>query len=134
MKEAGFAAQAVRGYLNGDHRDESNPFAAYQLYCEKGADVLEDLLDAFWEHPLSFATLAYARYLPEVVDIFAGRVYERQPNAGLTAYRKLLHRERLYDNDDTYSIPIGSRYHPERAPLWEVREDFESTESWMGSR
>ncbi len=30
----------------------------------------------------------------------------------------MLKRTREYDKDD-YSVPIGSRYHPERAAIWE---------------
>ena len=29
-------------------------------------------------------------------------------------------RERKYDAGEETSIPIGSRYHPERASIWEV--------------
>ncbi len=44
--------------------------------------------------------------------------------------RKLLKRTREYDADD-YSIPIGSRYHPERAPLWEPDSPVPGTEDWI---
>jgi hypothetical protein len=31
-----------------------------------------------------------------------------------------------------FSVPIGSRYHPERAPLWNSQlSDIESTERWL---
>ena len=40
-----------------------------------------------------------------------------QPSEAVTAFRKLLKRERTYDSD-IYSMPIGSRYHAERAPIW----------------
>jgi hypothetical protein len=38
------------------------------------------------------------------------------------------------ESEDEYSIPIGSGYHPERAPIWESDSDVESTEEWMGPR
>jgi hypothetical protein len=46
-----------------------------------GIDVLEDVLDSFWEHPLSFAHCVYSRYTEYMTDMFAGRIYghERQP-------------------------------------------------------
>jgi hypothetical protein len=51
------------------------------------------------------------------------------------AIRKLLsregQREMSYESDDLYSIPLGSRYHPERAPLWEADSPIETSESWM---
>jgi 2-polyprenyl-6-methoxyphenol hydroxylase-like FAD-dependent oxidoreductase len=131
LKEATLAASAVKAYLDGASRDQGNPFADYQLYCEKGIDVFEDIIDTFWEQPLAFAFFVHQRYTDTLIDVFAGRVYERQPSAGTTAVRKLLKRERRYDNEDIYSIPIGSRFHPERAPIWEAESAFECTEKWM---
>jgi hypothetical protein len=40
----------------------------------------------------------------------------------------MLKRERDYDHSDDYSIPIGSRYHPERAALWEPNSPVSGTE------
>ncbi len=126
LREAEVAAPAVREYLEGARRDEVNPFAGHQLWCEKGIDVLEDVLDSFWEHPLAFAYCVHSRYREHMVDIFAGRVYEeeRQPSPAVDSIRQLLdrsgERERSYEVEDLYSIPIGSRYHPERAPIWEL--------------
>lgn len=133
LKEAQFAAPAVRAYLEGEGRDATNPFAAYQVHCEKGIDVLEDVLDGFWENPLTFAFIVYHRYRELMIDVFAGRIYDHQPSEAVTSFRRILGRERTYDADD-YSIPIGSRYHPERAPLWEPNSVVESTEEWMGPR
>ena len=133
LKEATLAASAVKAYLDGAARDQGNPFADYQLYCEKGIDVFEDIIDTFWEQPLAFAFFVHQRYTDTLIDVFAGRVHERQPSAGTTAVRKLLKRERRYDNEDTYSIPIGSRFHPERAPIWEAKSVLECTEKWMAA-
>jgi 1H-pyrrole-2-carbonyl-[peptidyl-carrier protein] brominase len=118
MKEAQLASRAVREYLNGKNRDAENPFAAHQVYVEKGIDVLEDALDAFWEHPLAFARIVYDIHPEHMIDVFAGRIYEGQPSPAAKAFHKLLRRERQYDSEDVYSVPIGSRYHPERAPIW----------------
>jgi 1H-pyrrole-2-carbonyl-[peptidyl-carrier protein] brominase len=133
LKEAQFAAPAVLAYLEGEGRDATNPFADYQVHCEKGIDVLEDVLDGFWENPLTFAFLVYHRYRELMIDVFAGRIYDNQPSEAVSSFRKILGRERTYDADD-YSIPIGSRYHPERAPLWEPNAIVDSTEEWMGPR
>src|SRR6266851_410524 len=140
MREGHFVAPIIRAYLEGANRDKPNPFADHQLFCEQGIDVLEDVLDSFWEHPLSFAHCVYSRYTEYMTDMFAGRIYghERQPTPALLSFRKLLNREgereRSYESTDLYSIPIGSRYHPERAAIWEVNSPVETTEKWMGPR
>lgn len=133
MKEAEFASKAVHDYLAGKHRDALNPFAAYQQYVEQGIDVLEDVLDAFWENPLAFALLVHSRHTADMIDVFAGRIYDDQPSKGVLAFRELLARDRVYEEaDDSYSVPIGSRYHPERAPIWNADEsDVEATEAWI---
>lgn len=124
MKEAQYAAPLIKAYLEGAGRDDPNPFADYQLQIEKGIDILEDMMDTFWERPLAFATFMHVRHFELMIDIFAGRLYERQPSLALLSMRKLLERERVYNGNDEYSIPIGSRYHPERAPLWEAEPEL----------
>jgi 1H-pyrrole-2-carbonyl-[peptidyl-carrier protein] brominase len=131
LKEASLVAPVVKDFLNGAGRDERNPFADYQLYCEKGLDVFEDVIDTFWEKPLAFAFCVHHRYTDDLIDVLAGRVHERQPSEAVVAVRKLLQRERPYDSEEIYSVPIGSRFHPERAPIWEAEPDFECTEEWM---
>jgi FADH2-dependent halogenase len=138
MREAQIAAPRIKAYLGGANRDRPNPFDGYQLDCETAIDVLEDCLDAFWEQPIAFALVVYSRHTEDMTDMFAGRIYEHQPSPALHAFRKLLkregQREESYENADIYSMPIGSRYHPERAPIWGVTAPVESTESWMGPR
>jgi flavin-dependent dehydrogenase len=136
MREAQFAAPLVKEYLAGARRDAANPFAEYQLACEKGIDILEDALDSFWEKPLAFALCVYHWHVEHMTDMFAGRIYERQPSPPLLDFRQMLgrERERSYESEDDYSIPIGSRYHAERAPIWEVGSAVDSTETWMGPR
>ena len=140
LREAQFAAPIIRAYLNGERRDDPNPFAEHQLFCEKGIDVLEDVLDSFWEHPLAFAWSVHAKHTEDMTDMFAGRMYatEHQPSAALRSFRQLIgrtdERERSYLSDDRYSIPIGSRYHPERAAIWNVNSPVQTTEAWLGPR
>ena len=133
MREAEFAAPLVRKYLEGEGRDKSNPFAEHQVFCEKGIDNLEDMVDLFWEQPFAFATFLYHRYRDELIDAFAGRVYEteRQPSQAILNCRKLLKRTREYEHEDDYSMPIGSRFHPERAALWQPDSPVSTTEEWM---
>ncbi len=115
LKEAQAAAEAVKDYLNGKGRDDDRPFVAYEIERERGIDVVEDMMDAFWEYPFYFAKIVHDNR-DEMVDIFAGRLWERQPNTALTKLRGLLKRERIYDGK--LIEPVGSRYHPERAEIW----------------
>jgi|KBSMisStandDraft_5_1062788.scaffolds.fasta_scaffold276366_1 FADH2-dependent halogenase len=132
MREAEFAAPIVRQYLEGKLDHKENPFAEHQMACEKGIDNLEDMIDLFWEQPFAFATFVHSRYVEQMTDAFAGRIYEseHQPSPSILSFRKLLKRTREYDADD-YSIPIGSRYHPERAPLWAPDSPVPGTEEWI---
>ena len=136
MREGEFAAPLVRAYLEGNGRDKANPFAEHQASCEKGIDNLEDMIDLFWEQPFAFATFVHHRYSAELTDAFAGRIYEteHQPSPAILTFRKLLKRTRDYGQADDYSIPIGSRFHPERAALWEPNSPVATTEEWMGAR
>jgi hypothetical protein len=92
------------------------------------------MVDMFWEQPFAFATFVHERNRDQLTDAFAGRIYETeyQPSAAILLFRKLLKRERDYDHPDDYSIPIGSRYHPERAALWEPDSPVSTTENWLG--
>ncbi|MGH8094123.1 MAG: NAD(P)/FAD-dependent oxidoreductase [Chthoniobacterales bacterium] len=133
LREAEFAVPHVVSYLKGERRDEANPFDAYQRFIEKGTDNLEDMIDLFWEQPFAFSAFVHWRYREELTDAFAGRIYEteHQPSQAILQFRKLLKRERDYDHPDDYSIPIGSRYHPERAALWEPEGPVGTTEEWI---
>lgn len=136
MKEAGLAADEVVGWLDGKGRDSDNPFQSYMLHTERAIDMLEDMIDTFWENPLAFAVFAHDRFRQQVLDMFAGRIYDGMPvvdrDVALNAFRKLLKRERVYDDEGMYSVPIGSRFHAERAPLWNSELDsVETTERWL---
>jgi flavin-dependent dehydrogenase len=136
MREAEFAAPIVREYLEGKRRNVENPFSDHQVFCEQAIDNLEDMIDVFWEQPFAFATFVYHRHPDQMTDAFAGRIYptERQPSQSVAAFRKMLKRTRDYGNGDDYSMPIGSRFHPERAAIWEPNSPVETTEEWMGAR
>jgi hypothetical protein len=105
--EAKAATDAVKDYLNGEGRDDGRPFAAYELERERGIDVVEDTMDAFWEYPFYFAKIVHD-YRDEMMDIFAARLWERQPNAALIKLRGLLKRERVYDGKLTSSRASGN--------------------------
>jgi flavin-dependent dehydrogenase len=140
LLEAQKVAPVVKQYLEGKNRDAENPFADYEMFCEMGIDILEDMIDCFWEYPLAFAMFVYLRHKEAMLDMFAGRVYEDQPtNAiAMTDFRKMLGRtgmrEESYRQNGFYSVPIGSRFHPERASIWEPNSPVDTTEAWLGPR
>jgi 1H-pyrrole-2-carbonyl-[peptidyl-carrier protein] brominase len=72
LREAEFAVPHVLAYLEGKGRDLTNPFAEHMLFCEKGTDNLEDMVDLFWEQPFAFASFVHFRYREQMVDAFAG--------------------------------------------------------------
>ena len=121
------------GISRGQRTRLANPFAEHMLFCEKGTDNLEDMVDLFWEQPFAFAGFVHLRYREQMIDAFAGRVYEteHQPSPAILAFRKMLKRTRDYDHEDDYSVPIGSRFHPERAAIWEPNSPLSTTEEWM---
>jgi len=133
MREAQFAAPLIKKQLAERPENGGNPFAEYEKFCEQGIDVVEDMVDAFWEFPWGFAKLVHYDYRDLMTDIFAARLYEHQPSDAMFALRKALKRERAYDND-LFSVPVGSRFHPERAAIWEPNSPIQSTEEWLGPR
>jgi len=137
IREAHMVIDPILDWLDGKGRDSQVPFHDYMVTVEKGIDVLEDVLDTFWENPLAFTYLVHNKYRSPLTDVFAGRIYDdmmQDPifDTALGDFRRLLKRERTYDDEGLYSVPIGSRFHPERARLWNsTLSDFESTEAWL---
>jgi flavin-dependent dehydrogenase len=74
-KEAEFAAVAVKDYLDGITADWDRPFLQYQTYADRGQDIIQTMLDCFWEYPLPFQRFAHMTHQEEIVDMFAGRIY-----------------------------------------------------------
>lgn len=95
-KEAQLAAPAIRAYLEGAHRDAPDPFADHARRCEEGLDVVQDLIDVFWEHPRAFAfAVHHHRYRGDFIDMLAGRIHDlTAPPRGLEAMRTVLDQER----------------------------------------
>lgn len=74
-KEAEYSADAISHYLAGGGRDAENPFAAYQRYADRAQDIIQTMLDCFWEFPLNFQRFAHWTHQEEIIDLFAGRIY-----------------------------------------------------------
>ena len=132
MKEAMLIAPLVRDYLDGKRRDAKSPFEDHMLRVERGLDMLEDLIDTFWENPLVFSMFIHMSHREDIIDVLSGRVLDVDANPGVVACRDLLDRKRSYVPGSNYSMPIGSRYRPERAAIWNTGPgDVETTLAWM---
>ncbi|MEK7727957.1 MAG: tryptophan 7-halogenase [candidate division KSB1 bacterium] len=92
MKEAEMATATIAEYLAGKNRDAANPFAAYERIANQGQDVVQDLVDCFWDFPLAFLMFAHQRYTKDIIDCFAGRIYGdyAQNLPGVKGMRSLL--------------------------------------------
>lgn len=91
MKEATEAVPAVLAWLGNDRRDEAaNPFADHTRRLEGGLNLVQDLIDGFWENPLGFAHLLHkGGYQDDITDLFAGRIYQDVPSPGVHQLRLL---------------------------------------------
>lgn len=90
ITEGLLAADAIEAYLvDGKGRGEDNPFAELESYCELGQNSIEDLVDCFWGNPFAFTFFVHKRYREDIIDLFAGRVYQENPSAGLQALRTM---------------------------------------------
>ncbi|MCO5205787.1 MAG: tryptophan 7-halogenase [Anaerolineae bacterium] len=85
IAEAKKAANAIAAYLSEDNQGDVASLLAYQEDAESGQDVIQALIDAFWNHPFAFAFFAHSRYVEDFVDMFAGRIYMDEPSRGLQA-------------------------------------------------
>jgi flavin-dependent dehydrogenase len=89
MKEAEHAASAIMSFFAAPKAEQPNPFSDYQRLCDRGQDSVQELIDAFWQHPYAFKLLAHHRYPEDIIHMFAGRVYEETPLPGLVAMRAI---------------------------------------------
>jgi hypothetical protein len=70
------APSAIRDYFDGKASGPVNPFANYEQQAERGKQVIQDMIDCFWEYPLIFQRMADQTHCDEIIDCFAGRLYQ----------------------------------------------------------
>jgi FADH2-dependent halogenase len=73
-------------------RDGGGPeaLAEYQRRAEDAQNIVQDLVDAFWNEPLAFGYLITRKHRDDLIDIFAGRIYDvTEPSPGLQALRRI---------------------------------------------
>jgi flavin-dependent dehydrogenase len=89
--EAEYACKAIVACAATQDRSEwDSQHRHYMKVTSEAQDVVEDMLSYFWVHPWGFANIAHQRHAEEFIDIFAGRVYEIEPGAGLKKMRAAL--------------------------------------------
>lgn len=93
--EAHFAAQRIIDHFEKGCPPGADPFGGYEDHVEAGQDVIQTLLDAFWLEPFGFAYAAHKVYRDEIIDFFAGRIYDvANDSPGLAAVRRLADKGR----------------------------------------
>lgn len=96
MAEARFAAEAIVQFLEGGSRDSENPFAEYERRVEGGQQIVQDLIDCFWETPLVFQRMVHETHVEDITDCFAGRIYhdDGYTPPAIAAMRRVLAKRR----------------------------------------
>jgi 2-polyprenyl-6-methoxyphenol hydroxylase-like FAD-dependent oxidoreductase len=102
-QEAKLAADAIRKVLESSIERSADPFADYEATCDFGQQVIQDVIDFFWEYPLAFQMMAHKSHKGEITDCFAGRVYPaHQPSEAVQTMRRMLQRVRTLSYE-----PVG---------------------------
>ena len=78
LQEAEMAAAAIKRSLDQPSSNGDNPFAEYEQRLERGQQIVEDLITCFWEYPLAFQRMVRHTHTADIIDIFAGRIYDEE--------------------------------------------------------
>ena len=93
IHEGHFAAKSIETYLSGHCPQQTDPFTQYQALAESGQNVIQDLIDCFWEYPLPFLIISQYQYREDVTKLFGGHIYAEDVDqwGGVRAMRELLY-------------------------------------------
>lgn len=76
VNEGRLAGDEIAAFLRGERNATRNPFEEYQRKTGQAQDIIQDLVDVFWDHPLPFAMLVHHhRHREGMIDLFAGRIF-----------------------------------------------------------
>ena len=82
-------ADHIADFLEAPTR-RRDAYADYQAWSGAGQAIIRDLVDAFWGQPFAFGYLTHRKHVDDMVDLFAGRVYDiDEPSPGLVSLRKI---------------------------------------------
>jgi flavin-dependent dehydrogenase len=85
--EARMAAEAIAAVLGGEGHEV---LTDYQRRADAAQDIVQDLIDAFWNEPLAFGYIIQRKHRDDLIDILAGRIYDiTDPSPGLQALRRI---------------------------------------------
>jgi flavin-dependent dehydrogenase len=91
VNEGRLAGEEISSFLRSEKEGLANPFEEYQRKTERAQDIIQDLVDVFWDHPLPFAMLVHHhRHREGMIDLFAGRIFSEDvhKSEALQAMRK----------------------------------------------
>ena len=90
LHEGRHSAKTIIEYFENPDETLDNPFLEHQAYCDEAQDIIQTMLDAFWDYPLAFSLYLKAKkYREGFIDMFAGRVYDAKEHEGVKALQKL---------------------------------------------
>lgn len=95
----------VRGEVRDPGEDSGNTLIFYsdrhrwawfipRIQEFTGQQVIQDLIDFFWDYPLAFQMMAHKTHAEDIADCFAGRVYSETASAAIKAMREVLRKKR----------------------------------------
>lgn len=90
ISDAEMAANSIADHLQGTAPTSQNPFLGYQERSKRGLGAFQDLIDGFWANPLGFGYMVHhTDHWEQIIDMFAGRVFDEQPLEAQLALQKL---------------------------------------------
>jgi FADH2-dependent halogenase len=93
-RESKLAATEISQTLASGTTAQPDAFLNYQQQVEQGQNVIQDLIDFFWDYPLAFQLMAHRTHVEDIADCFAGRVYTDTPSDAITTIRSILQKSR----------------------------------------
>lgn len=88
MAEAEKAAAIIADVMAGAGNEKMEEYIAH---AERGQNNLQNLVDGFWTNPLAFGYMVHhSEYADDFIDLFAGRIYEKEPNPAVVKLESLI--------------------------------------------
>lgn len=102
-REAKTASTYIAEALKSESWSLPNTFHAYAEQVDRSQQVIQDLVDFFWDYPLAFQMMAHKTHCEDIADCFAGRVDADVPNA-IREIRETLNRKRMSERSAELAV------------------------------